>query len=476
MKDIRDFIAKCEEEGVLQKIKAEVDWDLEISHIAKLNEEREGPALLFENVKGCEGAVLVGAFSTDKRLAIALQKPTHYTLCDLAREWKDIMRKTKEVIPAQEVKVGPVMENIVEGEDVDLSKLPAPRFYEKDGGRYIGTAAFMIIRDPETQMINMGIYRMQLLDEKSTGIQLLKGKRGERILGKYRKMGKPMPVAIVIGCDPIYLMAGSVMIEGASQFDIVGTLRGTPSEVIISDLTGLPLPARAEIVLEGEVDPDDLRDEGPFGEYTGYYSDEWREKIPKPAVRVRRVLYRNNPILWAMSQGRPVTDTHMLLALTRTATLWTDLDQMRIPGIQSVCVLPEAAGRFWAIVSVKQIYPGHSNQVASAVISTTTGSYGIKGVIIVDDDIKADDISRVFWALAVRYDPYRSTEIIKRGRSTPLDPALDPGGNKFITSRIVMDATIPFEWETKPYEIKTTDSIVDRVKSRWREYGFDYDL
>ncbi|MCL0095553.1 phenylphosphate carboxylase subunit beta [Dehalococcoidia bacterium] len=472
MKDLRDFIKKCEEEGELKKIKAEVDWDLEISHITRLNEERRGPALLFENVRECEGSVLAGALSTEKRLAIALQKPFHYTLCDLAREWKDIQAKTKQVIPAQEVKTGPVTENIIEGKEIDLRKLPVPRFYERDGGRYIGTAAFMIIRDPETRMINMGTYRMQLLDERSTGVQMLKGKRGERILGKYRKLGKPMPAAIAIGCDPIYLMAGSVMIEGASQFDIVGTLRETPSETIISDLTGLPLPARAEIILEGEVDPDDLRDEGPFGEYTGYYSDEWRERIPKPAVKINRVLYRNNPILWVMSQGRPVTDTHMLLALTRTATLWTDLDQMKIPGIQSVCVMPESAGRFWAIVSVKQIYPGHSSQVASAVISTTTGSYGIKGVIVVDEDIRADDISRVFWALAVRYDPCRGTEIIKRGRSTPLDPALDPD-NRFITSRILMDATIPFEWRDKPYEIKTTDSVMDKVRSRWTEYGLD---
>jgi 4-hydroxy-3-polyprenylbenzoate decarboxylase len=472
MKDLRDFIKECEKVGELKRIKVEVDWDLEISHIAKLNGERRGPALLFENVKGCVGSVFVGAFTTEKRLAIALQKPTHYTLCDLAREWKDIQAKTKEVIPAKEVKVGPVMENILEGKDVDLNKLPAPRFYEKDGGRYIGTAAFMIIRDPETQMINMGTYRMQLLDNKSTGIQMIKGKRGERILGKYRKMGKPMPAAIVIGCDPIYFMAASVMIEGVSQFDIVGTLRGTPAEVIIGDLTSLPIPARAEIVLEGEVSPDDLRDEGPFGEYTGYYSDEWRKMVPKPAFTVKRILHRNKPILWAMSQGRPVTDTHMLLALTRSATLWADLEEMRIPGIQSVYVIPESAGRFWAIVSVKQVYPGHSSQVATAVISTTTGSYGIKGVIVVDDDIKADDIPRVLWALSVRYDPYRGTEIIKRGRSTPLDPALDPA-NRFITSRILMDATIPFEWEDKPYEIKTTDSIVDRVKSRWKEYGLD---
>jgi len=163
----------------------------------------------------------------------------------------------------------------------------------------------------------------------------------------------------------------------------------------------------------------------------------------------------------------------MLLSFTRTATLWTDLEQMRIPGIKSVYIPPEAAGRFWAIASVEQRYPGHANQVANAIISTTTGSYGIKGVIVVDDDIDADDIGRVLWALSVRYDPMRGTELIKRGRSTPLDPALDPNSNKLITSRILMDATIPYEWENKPKEIALDKDVLARVQARWKEYGFE---
>jgi 4-hydroxy-3-polyprenylbenzoate decarboxylase len=250
-------------------------------------------------------------------------------------------------------------------------------------------------------------------------------------------------------------------------------VRGEPVEIITSDLTGLPIPATAEIVLEGEIDPDDYRPEGPFGEYTGYYTDELEKEIRKPCLTVKRVLYRNDPILWVNTVGRPVTDIHILLSFTRTAALWSDLERMRIPGIQSVYVLPESAGRFWAIVSVKQMYPGHANQVANAVIATTTGNYGIKGVIVVDDDIAADDIPRVFWALAVRYDPLRDTEIIKRGRSTPLDPALDPNSNKLITSRILMDATIPYEWEQKPVEIKFDEATLAKVRERWSEYGID---
>lgn len=468
--DLRDFIGKCEELDELKRIGAEVDWDLEISHVSKLNEERGGPALLFENVRGYRSPVLTGAFGTARRLAVALGMPTDYSMCDLAREW---MRLTiKELIPAREVKDGPVTENVVEGADVNLLDFPVPRFYPLDGGRYIGTAVFVVVRDPETGDINLGTYRMQLLDEKSTGVQMLKGKRGERILRKYRQLGKPMPAAAVIGCDPLLFLAGAAMHAGkASEFDVVGSIRGEPAEVIVSDLTGLPIPATAEIVLEGEIDPNDLRLEGPFGEYTGYYTEELREQIPKPCLSVKRILHRHDPILWATSVGRPVTDVHMLLSFTRTATLWTDLENMNIPGIQSVYIPPETAGRFWAIISVKQAYPGHSAQVATAAISTTTGAYGLKGVIVVDDDIAADDIGRVLWALSVRYDPLRGTELIKRGRSTPLDPALSPD-NRFITSRILMDATIPFEWESKPVEIRLDEDVLQKVRKRWKEYGF----
>jgi 4-hydroxy-3-polyprenylbenzoate decarboxylase len=146
---------------------------------------------------------------------------------------------------------------------------------------------------------------------------------------------------------------------------------------------------------------------------------------------------------------------------------------MKIPGISSVCVLPESAGRFWAVVSLKQMYPGHSNQVANAVIGSNTGSYGIKGIITVDEDIMADDLQRVFWALSCRYDPMRGTDLQKRGRSTPLDPALHPDFDKLTTSRIIMDACIPYEWKQKPVEARMDEEMLARIKARWSEYGID---
>ncbi len=466
--DLRDFIAQCEKDGDLKRVTAEVDWNLEMSHIAKLVEEKDGPSLLFEKVKGSKGRVMFGAYSNTKRLAKVLGRPAHSSMCELSRAWME--QSIGEVIRAKEVATGPIFENVIEGDAVNVFDLPSPKFYEKDGGRFIGTACFMVVEDPETGEINLGTYRSQVLDGKTVGAQILKGKRGDRILQKYRKQGKKMPICLVVGCDPLLMLAGSAMVENANEYDVVGTLRGEPVEIVKAPLTGLPIPATAEIVLEGYIDGDKPRIEGPFGEYTGYYTDELVKPIPKPAIEVHRIYHRNDPILLAASVGRPVNDNHMMLAFVRNATLWTELIKMGMKGVQSVYMPPEACGRFWAIVSVKQMYPGHADQIAAAVIASHTCTYGLKGLIIVDHDIAADDLPRVWWALATRFDPKRGTQIINRGRSTPLDPALGTGHN-LMTSRIIMDATIPFEWEEKPVQVEMTKDVLDRARARLAELG-----
>ena len=243
--DLRDFINRCEEIGELKKVKAEVDWDLELSHISKVTEEKKGPGLLFENIKGYDSPVFTGAFATPGRLALSMNMDPGNSLCESAQEW---MEKTiDELIPAKEVKDGPILENVVTGDDVDLNIFPVPKFFPKDGGRYIGTATFLVIKDPETGKINLGTYRMQMLDNKRCGVQILPGKRGERIMNKYKAMGKKMPCAAVIGCDPLMMMAGALQHEGAqSQYDIIGSVRGAPSEYMLAPMTGLPIPAAAE--------------------------------------------------------------------------------------------------------------------------------------------------------------------------------------------------------------------------------------
>jgi phenylphosphate carboxylase beta subunit len=466
MKSMRDFIAVCEKEEQIHRIKAEVDWNLELSHIAKLNEEKSGPALLFENVKGYKTPVITSVCTTTDRLAIIMGMPKGSTLVDLMRRWVDVgANKT----PPKWVDKAPCKENIWKGKDIDLFKFPVPKWYPLDGGRFIGTAHFIISKDPDTGWINLGTYRSQLLEKDKIGTQFIKGKHADIMLKKYQALGKPMPVASVIGCDPLLFVLGAARISAfVSEYEVAGGIRGEPVEVVKGETVDLPIPAHAEIVIEGEVDPNKFLPEGPFGEYTGYYSGVGTD--PRNFIDVKCVTFRNNPILWGTTVGRAVTDTHMTMALSYGATLWQQLVDMKIPGIRNVYCPPEGSGRFLAIISMKQMYPGHADQVLTAAISTEMGAYGLKTVIVVDEDIDAWDIPRVLYALSFRFQPNRS-QVIKRGRSTPLDPSL-PIDARDITGRLLLDATIPYDWKEKPIPIKLDPEMVKKVEARWAELGF----
>ncbi len=465
MRDMRDFIAACEEKELLHRVKAEVDWNLELSHIAKLNEEESGPALLFENVKEYDTPVITSVCTTVERLAVIMGQPEDSSLTDLYEAWADLGEKT---IPPKFVDSGPCKENIIMGDDVDLFKFPVPKFYPLDGGRYFGTAHYFITKDPDTGWVNLGTYRAQLLGKDKIGTQFIKGKHADIMLKKYQAMGKPMPVACIIGCDPLLFILGAARVSAfVSEYDVYGGIRGEAVEVVKGETVDLPIPAHAEIVVEGEVDADKFMDEGPFGEYTGYYSGVGTD--PRNFVDVKCVTHRNNPIFWGTTVGRAVTDTHMTMALSYGATLWQQLLAMKIPGLKGVYCPPEGSGRFLAIISMKQMYPGHVDQVLTASISTEMGAYGLKTVIVVDEDIDPWDIPRVMYALSFRFQPNRS-QVIKRGRSTPLDPSL-PINAREITGRLLLDATIPYEWKDKPIPIELDPEMVARVKGRWSELG-----
>ncbi|MFO7739479.1 MAG: phenylphosphate carboxylase subunit beta [Desulfatiglandaceae bacterium] len=466
MKDVRDYIAECEREGELLRIKAEVDWDLELSHIAKLNEERKGPALLFEKVKDYTSPVLTSTCTTTERLALIMGMPKSSSLVDLMREW---VKKGETRIPPKMFKTGPCKENIMKGNDIDLFKFPVPKFFPKDGGRFFGTAHFVVTQDPDTGWVNLGTYRLQLLDRNTLGTQFIKGKHADIMLKKYQAMKKPMPVAVVVGCDPLLFLMGAARLSAfQSEYDLAGAIRGEPIEIVQAETNDLPVPATAEIVVEGEVDADKTLPEGPFGEYTGYYSGVGTDE--RNFIKVNCVTYRTQPIFMATTVGRAVTDTHMTMALTYGATLWQQLVAMNIPGIKAIYCPPEASGRFLAIISLQQMYPGHTDQVLTAAISTEMGAYGLKTVIAVDEDIDPWDIPRVLYALSFRFQPNRS-QVIKRGRSTPLDPSL-PLNAREITGRLLLDATIPYDWKEKPIPIELDPEMVKRIEARWSELGF----
>ncbi len=466
IRDMRDFVTRCEEEGVLHRVTAEVDWNLELSHIAKLNEEESGPALLFENVKDYDSPVLTSACTTTERLSIIMGMPKDSSLVDLYEAW---VEKSKEQIPPKVVDNGPCKQNIMMGDDVDLMKFPVPHYYPLDGGRYFGTAHYIISQDPDTGWINLGTYRSQLLGKDKIGTQFIKGKHADIMLKKYQAMGKPMPVASVVGCDPLLFILGASRLSAfVGEYDVAGAIRGEAVEVVKCETNDILVPATAEIVVEGEVDADQFMEEGPFGEYTGYYSGVGTD--PRNFIDVKCVTHRDNPIMWGTTVGRAVTDTHMTMALSYGATLWQQLLDMKIPGLKAVYCPPEGSGRFLAIISMKQMYPGHVDQVLTASISTEMGAYGLKTVIVVDEDIDPWDIPRVMYALSFRFQPNRS-QVIKRGRSTPLDPSL-PISAREITGRLLLDATIPYEWKNKPIPIELDPEMVEQVKGRWSELGF----
>lgn len=467
MKDMRDFISLCEKSGVLKRVTAEVDWDLELSHIAKLNEEKSGPALLFENVKDYRTPIITSVCTTTERLALIMGLPRESTLVQIMEHWVKVADDKK---PPKWVDTGPCKENIMMGDEVDLYRFPVPKWYPLDGGRYFGTAHFIITKDPESDWVNLGTYRSQLLGKNILGTQFIKGKHADIMLKKYQALGKPMPVAAVVGCDPLLFILGASRLSAfVSEYDVAGALRGAPVEVVKGETVDLPIPAHAEIVVEGEVDADKFMEEGPFGEYTGYYSGVGTD--PRNYIDVKCVTYRNNPIFWGTTVGRAVTDTHMTMALSYGATLWQQLKAMKIPGIRSVYCPPEGSGRFLAIISIKQMYPGHTDQVLTAAISTEMGAYGLKTVIVVDEDIDPWDIPRVMYALSFRFQPNRC-QVIKRGRSTPLDPSL-PIDARDITGRLLMDATIPYDWKHKPIPIQLDPDVVKKVQARWSELGLE---
>ncbi len=468
--DLRSFIDRLDDEGQLHRVDREVDWNLELSHVAKLNEERQGggSALLFNSIKDYPGhRVFTSSMTARERLAIALDMPQDTSLMNLSEEW--VNRIHGNSVPPKELDWGPTKENILLGDDADILKIPSPWFYPGDGGRYFGTAGYLITRNLSTGRLNLGTYRAMVGDSKELCIFMIKAKDGDIDFREYQEAGIPMPVAYVSGSDPTLFMCGSTLFGlEESEYDVAGALRRAPVEVVKAETSDLLVPATAEWVVEGEI-TGATREEGPFGEYTGHYSGKGDE--PQYYIDVKAITHRNDPILWSTTVGRPTTDTHMIMSVNRTASLWNDLRRMQIPGIKGVYGPPASAGRMLAIISMKSMYHGHSTQVGLGAFASTTGNYGLKTVILVDDDIDPENMDQVMYALSFKYQPDTGTQILKRGRSTPLDPSL-PRSDRFMTSRVIIDCTTPYEWgeDERPARIFLDDDMAAHVKDNWNEY------
>ncbi len=401
--------------------------------------------------------------NSPKRLALTLGLPTPKHPLDVVRAYRDRMQKY-QLIPNVFVKSGPVFENIDRDDQVDLLKFPVPHLHEGDGGRYIGTGDLIITRDPDSEWVNAGTYRVQVHDKNTVGIWMSPGKHGRQIRERYFKKGQPCPVVISCGQDPLlFLSAGNEVIYGVSEFAHAGGHRGIPFETVKSELHGLPMPAAAEIVLEGEILPDDMRQEGPFGEWTGYYASSIR---PDNVARIRRVYHRNSPILTMARPGRAPSDYSLSKCVMKAAMMWDQVEKAGLAGVQGVWCHEAGGGRLFNIISIKQAYAGHPMQAALLASGCHAGNYIGRWVIVVDEDIDPTSNMDILWAMATRCDPAQDIEIIRRAWSGPLDPRKEKNANH--NSRALVIACKPFEsFKDFPPTVGSSPELHEKIVKKW---------
>jgi 4-hydroxy-3-polyprenylbenzoate decarboxylase len=468
VKDLREWIERIDAIGELTRVDG-ADPTTDIGGLTDMFQWDMGnPALLFDRIAGFPTGfrVLSNVLTSLKRVALSLDLPIDSTPTQLVMAWRDKLERMQPR-PVQEVERGPVLTNQLHDADVDVTKFPAPVWHARDGGAYIGTGDIVIMRDPDSGWVNAGTYRVQVHDERTLGLYISSGKHGRLIRDKYWQRGQACPVAISVGHDPLLLLLGGLEVDyGTNEYDVAGGVRNAALEVVTGPRTGLPIPASAEIVFEGEVPPDELHEEGPFGEWAGYYASG---RKPEPIVRVQSVLYRNDPIVLGCIPGKPPNDNTFFRSPLRSALIWNELERAGVPGIVGVWSHEAGGGRLMNIVSIRQMYPGHAKQVGAATASCHAGAYANRWVIVVDDDIDPTDTNEVLWALCTRTDVVDDVDVLRRCWSTGLDPMAYGGqSGVFFNNRMIIDACRPFErLKTFPTLARADAQEADALRSRW---------
>jgi UbiD family decarboxylase len=442
--DVREFIERTERAGELLRIPG-VDWKLEMGTLAEIvyqTKLQDPPAILFEDIPGYPKGmrVLAGATNSSKRLALTLGFPEPHGPLEVVRAYRDRMQAHKP-IPPRIVATGPVLENIDRDDAVDLLKFPVPFLHEHDGGRYIGTHDLVVMRDPEEDWVNAATYRVMVHDRNTVGLWMSPGKQGRQIRDKYFKQGKPCPVLICCGQDPLlFLASGNELKFGLSEYDYAAGHRGLPYDLVLSELYGLPMPAHAELVLEGEMVEGDNAPEGPFGEFTGYYAGGQSEQ---PVVRIKRVYWRNDPILMIATPMRPPSDFSFSKCVMKAGMIWDEVERAGLSGVAGVWCHEAGGARMFNVIAIKQAYAGHARQAGMLAASCQSGAYFGRFVVVVDEDVDPTDLFDVVWAMCTRCDPVEDIDFIRRMWSTPLDPRIPRGTHH--NSRAVIVACRPFE-------------------------------
>lgn len=464
--DLRDWLSQVRDMGELVELQG-VHWDREMGALTQIVHERSSspPALLFSGIPDYPEnfRTLYGTLSSVKRMAITLGIPLEYPhKLDLLRAIRSKLKSIQRIPPAV-VKNGPVLENVVKGDDVDVLEFPAPKHHEKDPARFIATATAVILKHPDEGWVNIGAYRSMVYNGREIGLEISPASDGGRIQKIYLDRKKPMPVAICVGQHPLlYLLAGTAQTD--PEYDVAGGILGEPVEVIEGAVTGLPIPASAEIVLEGFVEPDRLKPEGPFGEWTGYYA---REVIDRPYVQVKSILHRDNPILTCAPQHRPPDETFLLRSLASSARVWDDLEKLGVKGVKGVWQHEGGAAKKFLVVSLQQAYAGHARQALHAAASSIGSITGGKWVVVVDEDIDPTNINEVVWAAATRVNGLDDFDFIQKA---PAGGLIDPLTGDYFRTGILMDATIPYSEKVSgrfPEPVSVSAELTEAVLRRW---------
>jgi len=469
-KDLREWIGQQEMERL--KIVEGADPNLEVGTIVQINSKNQGPALLFTKLKGYRFRILTNSMANIRLLNFTFGLPVENSIQETvealrvkANEWAEKARD----FPVKVVSSGPILENVEEGDQVDLTKFPAPLWHELDGVRYIGTGVCVITRDLDTGQLNMGTYRVQLHDSQTVGFYISPGKHGRMHRDKYFAKGQPCPVVMTFGCDPLtFVLSASEIPAGIFELDYLGAIRDKPVPVIEGKVTGLPIPANAEIAIEGFAHPEETMLEGPFGEWTGTYGSKAREE---PFIKVAALYYRNDPIMLGSPPAKSVYNDHTFFrCVWRSALLYNEILKSGIPNVKGVWCPPFGGSRQFVIVSIKQSYPGHATEAGHIASQTRAGAYAGKYVVVVDDDINPYDIDDVMWAVCTRSEPVEM-DIIKKAWSTPLDPRIRKPTDSYHNSRGIIYAVKPYEWYGDfPPTALASDELRRKVFSKWAEH------
>ncbi|MGI1679348.1 MAG: 4-hydroxy-3-polyprenylbenzoate decarboxylase [Cellvibrionaceae bacterium] len=481
-KDLRDFIAQLEKMGELKRITTPVDPNLEITEICDRTLKMGGPALLFENPIGYTTPVLGNLFGTPKRVALGMGQDSTEALHEVGK----LLAFLKEPEPPKGLKdawdklpifkqvlnMGPKVVSkavcqqiVIKGDDVDLNTLPIQTCWPGDAGPLV-TWPLVITKGPEKDRQNLGIYRMQLIGKNRLIMRWLSHRGGALDFREWQqKYGdKPFPVSVALGADPATILGAVTPVpDTLSEYAFAGLLRGDKTEVVKSLSNDLQVPASAEFVLEGYIAPNDMADEGPFGDHTGYYN----EVDSFPVFTVEKITHRKDPIYHSTYTGRPPDEPAVLgVALNE---VFVPILQKQFPEITDFYLPPEGCSYRMAIVTIKKQYPGHAKRVMMGVWSFLRQFMYTKFVIVTDDDVNARDWKDVIWAMTTRMDPARDTVMIENTPIDYLDFASPVSG---LGSKIGFDATNKWEGETTREWGKTIEmdeAVKQRVDDIWEE-------